>query len=91
LDDLDGTEVILIDELRCWRDIHALDKPALRRVLGALGDEAARYLENVLNDSPIQRRATSASTRARTRRTWFPILAGVLGIVRNSVAWASSP
>lgn len=51
--DLDGSEEILndfllIDELRCWRDMHTLDKPALRRVLAALGDEAAEYLKSVL-------------------------------------------
>ena len=53
LGDFDHSEVILNDflliaELRCWRDIHTLDKPALRRVLEALGDEAARYLKSVL-------------------------------------------
>jgi predicted MPP superfamily phosphohydrolase len=53
LGDLDGSEVILndfllIDELRCWRDAHTLDKPALRRVLEALGDEAAGYLKSLL-------------------------------------------
>jgi hypothetical protein len=53
LGDLDHSEVILndfllIDELRCWRDTHTLDMPALRRVLEALGDEAARYLQGVL-------------------------------------------
>ena len=50
LGDFDGSEVILndfllIDELRCWRDHHTLDKPALRQALQALGDEAARYLK----------------------------------------------
>ena len=53
LGDLDRSEVILndfllIDELRCWRDSHTLDKPALRRVLGVLGDEAAGHLKGVL-------------------------------------------
>jgi predicted phosphohydrolase len=53
LGDLEGSEVILndfllIDELRCWRDSHNLDKPALRRALEALGDEAAEYLKGVL-------------------------------------------
>ena len=53
LGDLDRSEVILndfllIDELRCWRDRDTLDKPALRRVLEALGDEAAGYLKGVL-------------------------------------------
>jgi 3',5'-cyclic AMP phosphodiesterase CpdA len=53
LGDLDGSEVILndfllIDELKHWRDHHTLDKPALRRALGALGDEAAGYLKGVL-------------------------------------------
>jgi predicted phosphohydrolase len=53
LGDLDGSEVILndfllIDELRCWRDTHRLDKPALRRMLETLGDEAAGYVRSVL-------------------------------------------
>lgn len=53
LGDLDGTDVILndfllIDELRHWRDRHTLDKPALRRMLETLGDEAAAYLKSVL-------------------------------------------
>ena len=53
LGNLDGSEEILndfllIDELRCWRDMHTLDKPALRRALAALGDEAAAYLKSVL-------------------------------------------
>jgi predicted MPP superfamily phosphohydrolase len=53
LGDLDRSEEILndfllIDELRCWRDAHTLDKPALRRVLETLGDEAADYLKSVL-------------------------------------------
>ena len=53
LGDLDRSEEILndfllIDELRCWRDADTLDKPALRRVLEALGDEAAEYLKGVL-------------------------------------------
>jgi hypothetical protein len=49
LGDFDGSDVILndfmlIDELRCWKDHHTLDKPALRQALQALGDEAAGYL-----------------------------------------------
>jgi len=53
LGDLDGSDVILndfllIDELKHWRDTHTLDKPALRRALEALGDEAAGYLKGVL-------------------------------------------
>jgi len=53
LGDLDHSEVILndfllIDELHCWRDTDTLDKPALRRALGALGDEAAGYLKSIL-------------------------------------------
>ncbi len=53
LGDFEGSGVILndfllIDELRCWRDSHTLDKPALRRVLELLGDEAAGYLRSVL-------------------------------------------
>jgi predicted MPP superfamily phosphohydrolase len=50
----DGSDVILndfllIDELRCWRDQHTLDKPALRQALQALGDEAAAYLKGILS------------------------------------------
>ena len=53
LGDLDGSDVILndfllIDELKHWRDTDTLDKPALRRALEALGDEAAAYLKGVL-------------------------------------------
>jgi 3',5'-cyclic-AMP phosphodiesterase len=53
LGDLDRSEEILndfllIDELRCWKDPHTLDKPALRRALQVLGDEAAGYLKGVL-------------------------------------------
>jgi predicted MPP superfamily phosphohydrolase len=53
LGDLDGSDVILndfllIDELKCWRHDHTLDKPALRRALETLGDEAAGYLKSVL-------------------------------------------
>lgn len=53
LGDLDRSVVILndfllIDELQCWRDSHNLDKPALRRMLATLGDEAAEYLRSVL-------------------------------------------
>ncbi|MGA2258730.1 MAG: metallophosphoesterase, partial [Thermoguttaceae bacterium] len=53
LGDLDSSDVIfndflLIDELKHWRDHYTLDKPALRRALEALGDEAAGYLKSVL-------------------------------------------
>lgn len=53
LGDFDGTEVILndfllIDDLRHWQDHHTLDKPALRKAVQALGDEAAAYLKGVL-------------------------------------------
>ncbi len=56
LGDLDGSDVILndfllIEELRCWRDHHTLDKPALRKALAALGDEAAAYLRGVVADA----------------------------------------
>ena len=56
LGDLDGSEVILndfllIEELRCWRDHHTLDKAALRKALAAFGDEAAAYLRGVLADA----------------------------------------
>ena len=53
LGDYDTSEVILndfllIDELRCWKNPHTLDKTALRQALQALGDEAAGYLKGVL-------------------------------------------
>ena len=53
LGDFDGSDVILndfllIDDLRHWRDQHTLDKPALRRALETLGDEAAGYLRGIL-------------------------------------------
>lgn len=53
LGDFDSSQVILndfllIDELRHWRDRHTLDKPALRKTLQALGDEAAGHLKSVL-------------------------------------------
>ena len=56
LGDLDHSEVILndfllIDDLRCWRDTNTLDKPALRRALEALGDEAAGYLKSILTSA----------------------------------------
>ena len=59
LGDLDRSEAILndlllIDELRCWRDAYTLDKPALRRLLEALGDEAAAYMKEVLTAAAKQ-------------------------------------
>jgi Icc protein len=59
LGDLDRSEEILndfllIDELRCWLDHHTLDKPALRQVLEALGDEAAGYLKSVVTSAAKQ-------------------------------------
>jgi 3',5'-cyclic-AMP phosphodiesterase len=53
LGDFEGSDVILndfllIDELRLWSDARTLDKSSLRPALEALGDEAARYLANVL-------------------------------------------
>ena len=53
LGDMEGSDVILndsllIDELKHWRDQNTLDKPALRRALETLGDEAAAYLKGVL-------------------------------------------
>jgi 3',5'-cyclic AMP phosphodiesterase CpdA len=53
LGDLYGSDVILndfllIDELKHWRAQYELDKPALRRALETLGDEAATYLKGVL-------------------------------------------
>jgi len=57
LGDLDGTDVILndfllIDELRHWRDRHALDKPVLRTILQKLGDAAAEYLDRLATLRP---------------------------------------
>ena len=59
LGDFDGSGVIfndflLIDELRHWRDQFILDKPALRRALEALGDEAAAYLKGILPTAAAQ-------------------------------------
>ena len=56
LGDYDRSDVIvndflLIDELRCWKDPHTLDKPALRRALQTLGDEAAGYLQGLLSQA----------------------------------------
>lgn len=50
--DLDGSDVILNDfslikELHCWRK-NELNKPALRKVIAKLGDEAAQHLRRVL-------------------------------------------
>jgi hypothetical protein len=44
-------DFLLIDELRCWKGSRTLDKPALRTVLQALGDEAAQHLERVLPEA----------------------------------------
>lgn len=46
--DIIVNDFLLIDELRCWKDPHTLDKPALRQALRALGDEAAGYLKGFL-------------------------------------------
>jgi 3',5'-cyclic-AMP phosphodiesterase len=59
LGDLDGSDVILndfllIDELKHWKDQHTLDKPALRRALETLGDEAAGYLKMALASAAMQ-------------------------------------
>jgi 3',5'-cyclic AMP phosphodiesterase CpdA len=56
LGDFEHSQVILndyaaIQELRLWRGERALDKPALRTALGALGDEAARHFEDVLQQA----------------------------------------
>jgi hypothetical protein len=48
------TDFLLIDELKHWRDQYTLDKPALRRALEALGDEAAGYLKSVLAQAAKQ-------------------------------------
>ena len=51
-----GSQVFLNDfvairELRLWKDEFTLDKPALRRMLETLGDEAAAYLKSVLPEA----------------------------------------
>ncbi len=56
LGDFDRSDVFLNDyvairELRKWKGEFALDKPALRAALNALGDEAARHIENVLQEA----------------------------------------
>ena len=56
LGDLETSNVFLNDyvairELRKWKGEFALDKPALRAALNALGDEAARHFENVLQEA----------------------------------------
>ncbi len=53
LGDFWGSKVFLNDfvairELRLWKDEYTLDKPALRRMLEDLGDEAAAYLKSAL-------------------------------------------
>jgi predicted phosphohydrolase len=53
LGDFEASDVLLndfylVDELRQWRDRLTLDKPRLREVLQALGDEAAAHLKRVL-------------------------------------------
>jgi predicted MPP superfamily phosphohydrolase len=53
LGDFDHSDVVLndyvlIDELRQWRDPFNLDRPALRRQLERLADEAAEHLAEVL-------------------------------------------
>ena len=59
LGDYDRSDVIvndflLIDELRCWKDPHMLDKPALQRALQTLGNEAAGYLQGLLPQAAEQ-------------------------------------
>ena len=56
LGDFWGSQVFLNDfvairELRLWKDQYTLDKPALRRMLENLGDEAAAYLKGVLPEA----------------------------------------
>ncbi len=56
LGDFDTSDVILNDyvtirELFRWRSEFDLDKPALRKVLNELGDEAARHFERVLQQA----------------------------------------
>ena len=48
---LGNHDFLLIEELRCWRDTYTLEKPALRRKLEALGDEAAAHVQNVLTSA----------------------------------------
>ena len=64
LGDFDGSDVILndfllINELRHWRELRTLDKPALRHALEMLGDEAARHIKS----PPPSRRAVSPRDR----------------------------
>lgn len=56
LGDFDRSDVFLNDyvairELRKWKGEFSLDKPALREALNALGDEATRHFENVLQQA----------------------------------------
>jgi len=59
LGDFDGSDVmlndyVLIEELRKAKGSSYLDKPALRKALNVLGDEAARHFEVVLQEAVAQ-------------------------------------
>jgi hypothetical protein len=78
LGDLDGSDVILndfllIDELKHWRDQYVLDKPALRRALETLGDEAAAYLKGLLAEAAAKYPHVIVATHIPPFReaTWF--------------------
>lgn len=69
LGDFDGSDVILndyflIDELRKWKGNFDLDKPALRAVLNALGDEAAGHVQAVLQRALVRYPSVIAVTHA---------------------------
>lgn len=65
--DFDRSEVVLndyvlIDELRRWRDPFNLDRPALRRELERLADEAAAYLSQILPEALARSRLVIIAT-----------------------------
>jgi predicted MPP superfamily phosphohydrolase len=67
LGDFDDSDVLLndylmIDELFQWRGRQTLDKPALRRALQGLGDEAARHFDAVLPQAARRYRRVIAAT-----------------------------
>ena len=55
-------DYVLIDELRQWRDPFALDRPALRRALERLSDEAADHLAEVLPQALARYRRVVVAT-----------------------------
>lgn len=58
------TDYVAIQELRRWEGEFAVDKPALRGVLNALGDEAARHFETVLPQAVARYPSVIAVTHA---------------------------